>query len=267
MQRLGVVVARVVFGAAVFLGMCAAAGAEEGGQTVQESALEGVVWRLSGMGQAGSQVAPASGSRIDLSFEQGRAFGSSGCNAYAGPYVLDGTALGIGMLASTQKACPEPLMKQEQEFLRILRAAATATVAGDTLTLSGPAGTLEFLAERELRLVGTWTLLGYNNGRGGVVSTAITSKISLTLDDRGRASGSSGCNTFTGSYEVDGHTIAIGPLATTRKMCAEADVMMQERLFLKALQAGTRIELRGDDLRLRNGEGATQVHFTRTPAK
>lgn len=36
----------------------------------------------------------------------------------------------------------------------------------------------------------------------------------LTLED-GNASGFGGCNTFRGGYEVDGDSIAIGPLAAT----------------------------------------------------
>lgn len=253
--------------------MCAGAmvmmlSAQGGNQAVVQGDVEGVVWVLTRFGPANSQVAPSAGSRLDLMFEQGRVSGSSGCNSYAGSYVLDGTALGIGGLASTRRACAPALMTQEDEYQKILRAVETVTLVGDRLTLSSPAGMLEFLAERELRLVGTWTLLGYNNGKGGVVSTSITSMITLTLDDTGRASGSSGCNTFTGAYKASGTAITIGPLASTRKMCADADIMSQEQLFLKALQAGTKIELRGDDLRLRNATGATQVHFRRqAPAK
>lgn len=268
MARMGATVSRVlVVTTMAMLGTQALAGAQGGGPAVTQGDLEGVVWALTGFGPAGSVAAPAAGSRLDLLFEQGRVSGSSGCNSYSGSYALDGTALGIGVLASTQKACAPDLMKQEQEYQRILRAAVTATVIGDKLTLSSAAGTLEFVAERELKLAGTWDVMGYNNGKGGVVSIKIGSALIVVMDDAGRLSGSSGCNTYTGSYTVSGTTIAIGPLASTRMMCADADVMTQEQLFLKALQAGAKIELRGDDLRLRNATGATQVRLKRQAAK
>ncbi len=132
MERRGAVVSTVLIGAlTVMLSARASAGAQGGGAAVTEGDLEGVVWALTGFGPAGSLAAPAAGSRLDLLFEQGRVAGSSGCNSYAGAYALDGTALGIGALASTQKACPEPLMKQEQEYQRILRAVVSATVLRD----------------------------------------------------------------------------------------------------------------------------------------
>lgn len=266
MTRMGAVVSRVVVGAvAVMLGAQSSTHAQGGGTAVRQGDLEDGVWVLTRFGPAGSLATPAAGSRIDLSFEQGRASGSSGCNTYSGTYVLEGNALRMGGLASTRMACAPALMKQEDEYQQILRAATTATIAGDVLKLSGPAGTLEFRAEQQ-KLAGTWNVMGYNNGKGGVVSIKTGSTLTVVVDDSGRISGSSGCNNYTGTYKVSGKTITIGPLASTRKMCEDAEVMAQEQLFLKALPAGTAIELRGDDLRLRNDKGATQVHLRRQAA-
>ncbi len=50
-------------------------------------------------------------------------------------------------------------------------------------------------------------------------------------------SGSAGCNTYSGAYQVAGTSLTIpGPLATTMMACAE-DVMAQETVFLTNLQA------------------------------
>jgi putative lipoprotein len=49
-----------------------------------------------------------------------------------------------------------------------------------------------------------------------------------------RVSGSSGCNRFTGMYQEDGGSIALGPLAGTRLACAD-EVMTAERAYLAAL--------------------------------
>lgn len=241
----------------------AAVAGAEAGTAVGSGEVEGVVWVLAGYGTAGVTNAPVAGSRIDIAFEDGRVAGSSGCNSYAGTYALDGTALGIGPLASTRKACPPPLMQQEDQYQRILRAVDSATIAGDRLTLSGPAGTLEFVSEGEPSLVGTWEMTGYNNGKQAVVSKKAGTNVTATWAGDGSVAGSSGCNSYSGSYQATGTAITVGQLASTLKMCADPEVMSQEQLYLKALRAATKIELRGNTLRLRDDGGATQVTFRR----
>ena len=63
---------------------------------------------------------------------------------------------------------------------------------------------------------------------------------------------------------MQGRSLAIGPLATTRLACAEP-VMDQEQAFLTALQASTRYELTADRLTLRNDDGAIQVDLLPQP--
>jgi heat shock protein HslJ len=62
----------------------------------------------------------------------------------------------------------------------------------------------------------------------------------LTLRlDGGRASGNSGCNSFTASYEfTGGDRLDFGPIASTRMACEPA-VMEQETRFLSILDAAT----------------------------
>ena len=50
-------------------------------------------------------------------------------------------------------------------------------------------------------------------------------------------SGSAGCNDYTGTVTRNGDELSIGELATTRKMCAEPEgIMDQEERYLAALQ-------------------------------
>lgn len=84
------------------------------------------------------------------------------------------------------------------------------------------------------RLAGTiWKLLS-------VADQPVPAGLSATLAfDAGQASGSSGCNTFSGQYELTGpDSIRIGPLATTRKACPEP-AMTFETTYLAALSAVT----------------------------
>ena len=52
--------------------------------------------------------------------DDGRAFGSGGCNHWFASYRLDGDQLSFGPLGSTRKLCAEALMEQEQRFFEAL---------------------------------------------------------------------------------------------------------------------------------------------------
>lgn len=58
----------------------------------------------------------------------------------------------------------------------------------------------------------------------------------LTFDSPQHASGSTGCNRFSGSIAMDGGALRFGPLLTTRRGCP-APVMEREKRFLGALEA------------------------------
>ena len=75
-------------------------------------------------------------------------------------------------------------------------------------------------------------------------------QLRLTADNR--AQGFAGCNNFSGKYELNGSSLKLGPLAATRKFCAEN--MDQETAFLHALDSVTTFKLSGKTLELYNGE-------------
>jgi putative lipoprotein len=79
-------------------------------------------------------------------------------------------------------------------------------------------------------LVGpTW--VAEDIGGGGVIDY-LQSHITFTAE--GQAHGFGGCNNFTGGYTLDGATLALGPLASTKKACPPA-IMNQETRFHQAL--------------------------------
>jgi hypothetical protein len=82
--------------------------------------------------------------------------------------------------------------------------------------------------------------------------------VSIAFMDDGRVGGSSGCNQYSGSYEiVGGHSLSFGPLAGTRKMCPPP-LMALEKLTMQTLQAvegvyvrdGSKLELYGAEEKL-----------------
>ena len=122
-----------------------------------------------------------------------------------------------------------------------------------------------FEPEPALSLTGSsWLVQSYNNGRGAVTTPLLETHMTAEFSDDATISGSSGCNTYSGTYSVDGTSLSVGPLATTRLACDEP-VMEQEQAYLEALQAATRFELTTDRLTLRNEDGATQVNYLPVP--
>jgi heat shock protein HslJ len=79
--------------------------------------------------------------------------------------------------------------------------------------------------------------------------------------ESGRLSGFSGCNNFTGSYQLDGDRLAIGPVASTQMACPEPGSTI-EQAFHRALKGSWRIEVVGDNLTARTGSGET-LRFVR----
>jgi heat shock protein HslJ len=74
----------------------------------------------------------------------------------------------------------------------------------------------------------------------------------------GTVSGSAGCNTFNGTYTVDGSSISFGPLASTKMACPVAD-MAVETAFLAGLSGATSWSIQALTLTL---EGLSTLSFT-----
>ncbi len=106
-----------------------------------------------------------------------------------------------------------------------------------------------------------WNVQTFNNGKSALVA-ATTPGMNLNFAGDGTVNGFSGCNTFTGNYVTDGDKITIGPLATTRKTCADpANAMEEETQYLNALQSATNFEVQGTSLTLQLSTGEMAAQF------
>lgn len=93
----------------------------------------------------------------------------------------------------------------------------------------------------------TLTLFGAPDAETPVVAG---STITLVFDTDGQAGGSAGCNTYGGSYEVQGDQLRFGELISTLMACVDQGVMEQEMAYLAALQSADRFAIDGDMLRI-----------------
>ena len=211
--------------------------------------------------QVPAAAAPA---EIDLAAD-GRFTGSTGCNRIAGTWTGSaGGSFTITPGPMTQMACVDPAgQAQEQAFTTGLPKVTKAAVSGSTLTLSDDAGAALFtFTEGPEGVEGSYAVTGVNNGKGAVVSTTATEKASITFAADGTVSGNTGCNSFSGTYEVDGAKLTIhGDVAATMMAC-EPDAQALEQQFLTALGNVTTWERSGQQVTLRGDSGEAQLTLT-----
>jgi heat shock protein HslJ len=94
----------------------------EGGDLVKVSAteLDGTSWTL--LERNGDQPALAD-SEVTINFGDGEVAGSGGCNSYTGSFSPDEVnpfVMGIGPVAATRQACPDPAGSQETAYFTAL---------------------------------------------------------------------------------------------------------------------------------------------------
>jgi len=117
------------------------------------------------------------------------------------------------------------------------------TVRLDTSTVKG-CGRMTHPGE----LTNTYWKLTELDGQPVVVGKA--REPHLRLRDDSRADGSTGCNSFSGTYERAGDRLTFGKLVTTMMACIEPALSRQEQRFLQVLASADRAAAVGDRLTL-----------------
>ncbi|MBN2003655.1 MAG: META domain-containing protein, partial [Anaerolineae bacterium] len=116
-----------------------------------EVSLEGTAWSLMAFIEGETTTALLADTEITLTFEDGQASGSAGCNRYFGSYTLKRGALRFGAIGMTKMYCatPEDVMEQETRFTEILTNVELFEWDADRLMLKTADGRgLVFTAQR-----------------------------------------------------------------------------------------------------------------------
>ncbi len=263
MRRGALVVASLTL---VALTACASSGSAGG----PGGDLTGVTWILDKASMMTLVDPVPSKARVDLAFDGTEAGGRAACNSYGGRYHADGATglLSISELYSTAMACDPPsLMDLESAYLAALGDVTGYQVIGDRagLVLTGGKSALTFVPEapvQPLPLEGTaWTLTTVGTpGAQAVSSTVAGTEVTAMFDDMG-VSGSGGCNSYHATADIAGDKLAVGPIASTRKACAD-DVNRQEAAYFASLEASGFWSVDGDQLTLSNDNGDLLLAFT-----
>ena len=110
-----------------------------------------------------------------------------------------------------------------------------------------------------------WQVTDYANPANPTGMTTVWLGTTLTTEFGAvnQLNGSAGCNTYSGTYQVQGESLTISsPLAVTMMACP-ADVMAQETVFLSNLQAakGYKLQDNGQQLHLLNDKGQVTIIY------
>ena len=243
--------------AGLLLGAC---GGDDAGATAPTSArrpLEGPTWVLDveqldidGVGD----VFPT------IRFLEGQVSGSTGCNSFRGGYTLDGSDLTFSPLASTLIGCPPPLDQLEREILDRLATVTSYAISERRLSLRAGDETVLLYDVNEPRIEGK---LGGHRGalRRRLPVGQGRRRAHRRLRPPQGVTGSGGCNTFRADYRVDGASLEIGPVASTRIACPTEELSVQEFGYFTALESAASWEQVGDSLTVTNRAGQRAVTF------
>lgn len=235
---------------------------------MDDNTLEGQ-WEVEGIaGPDRALQPPVDGTSPYVIFSDSSVTANVGCNTFSGGVSIgDDGSFASDQLATTLMACPPPVDTQEANMRVALAEADGWAVNGETATLS-----VNQVVVVELRRLDTsiesshWFVTAINNGRCGVQSIISGTEPTLWFGENGALTGTTGCNDLMATYRVDGDSLVLGELGSTRKFCAEPDgLMRQETEMLVALAGVSEYVITGPTLRLLDGDGATQITARRIP--
>jgi heat shock protein HslJ len=157
----------------------------------------------------------------------------------AGGHVLDAEAHGIGVRVENG-ICRDTMTGQP------FPDSVTVTASGRDLAGCG--------GDPFALLAGaTWVVRGITHA-GTVAEIAPDRPPTLAFGPDGRLTGSSGCNGYSGRYEISPERLDVGHVASTRRAC-EPTLMQQEAAFFDALAGTAEYALGADGTLVLRGAG------------
>lgn len=248
-----------------------------------DQSLGNTEWELVSFNELDAAFPLVENTTISLRFDaENTVGGNAGCNVFSGSYTAEQNRVQFGEgFVTTEMACEEPVLEQEQQFLTALETATTyerndnvliinygerdralvfrlGEPMEDTGTMDDP--TNNALADTAWRLT---ALVKDGTTTSVVTGDGPAREAGMAFRADGRASGSGGCNIINASYTVDGNTISFGPAMSTMMACEES-VMDQELLFAQTLEIAASFTIDGDTLTISSADGAAALVFERT---
>ncbi|MCC6725454.1 MAG: META domain-containing protein [Saprospiraceae bacterium] len=105
-------------------------------------ALANSYWTLTAAKLGRKTVQFPKAAEVSLQFSEEKISGKAPCNSFFGEYEAKGSAIKVGEIGSTKRACDK--MEQEDIFLSLLSKANSYSIEGDKLEVFGSDGQLTF---------------------------------------------------------------------------------------------------------------------------
>lgn len=229
------------------------------GATVGD-ALAGRSFLSTGVTRDGAPHELVDGSRVRMSFDDGRVSVQAGCNTLFGGYRVEDGVLRVDAMGGTEMGCPEDLMAQDAWLVETLESGPELVLEGDDLTLTTEASTLTLLdrkvADPDRPLVGTvWRVDSFLDG-DAVSSVPGRAVATLTLLDDGTLEMRSSCNQARAAYQLteDEQVLVLSDVEMTTESCDdERDDL--EGAVMELLRADElAVDIEADTLTLTEGD-------------
>ncbi|WP_350348120.1 META domain-containing protein [Agromyces sp. G08B096] len=237
--------------AAAVLALAGCAGSPSGGAGPASTPTTSAADVVGTWGDAADSSAPS----LSLT-EDGGLTGTDGCNRLTGTWELDDDGIEFGDLASTRMFC--------EGVDTWLSAADRATIEGDVMTVFGDDDTELGTLERTSDTPATEPAGGASDGGAsgaaaafiGTWGTADATQPHLVIAADGRVTGSDGCNSMGGRWELDDDgTLEFDEMVMTLMACPGGDQT------LNRLDSAT---VDGDTLTVLDDHGAVLATLPRT---
>jgi heat shock protein HslJ len=221
--------------------------------------LDGTEWLSIRVTDGGGEDRPlVAGTRIRLSFADGQVGASAGCNTIGGTYRIEGGRLVFEGGGMTEMGCDDERHAQDDWLGALLGSRPTVTVAGDELTLAAGDDVVVLqdreTADPDLPLIGTtWTVESLISG-DAVSSVPGGGTATLVFTEGGQVQIDTGCNSGSGTYEVDGDTLRVTDIQTTLVGCEGPSAQLENAVgavlnaheIQFAIEAGSLTLMAGD---------------------
>lgn len=220
--------------------------------------LRGRTFLSESVSEDGSPRDLVGGTRIQLTFHEGRLMAYAGCNSLGGPVDVEGDRLFVGGLTTTEIGCAPELHDQDEWLAGILAAGPAFQIEGDRLVLRRGSAEIT-LIDREVAapdrpLEGTtWELDGIVDG-DAVSSVPAGASATLTFVDGMVGFQVEGCNQGSADVEIGPGEFQVGPLTTTLIGCREPAATV-ETAIRATLQGSVAYSVEATTLTLSNPNG------------
>src|SRR5688572_24983584 len=138
---------------------------------------------------------------------------------------------------------------------RFLGTAVVIALVGSGCSLMRP----DSPATPKVELTGSTWVAEDIDGKGVIDNAQST----LIFGTDGRVSGRAGCNQYGGSVTLNGASMILDQVFSTKMACTALALMDQETRFLEALQATRSYRMEGPKLVLVDGSGKPRLRFDR----